>query len=74
MRGHVLQTKRAPEWVRGTIAAAASFSGDPSQDRDRRDFLALMGIEGVVFVSALPGCAPSCDGSHAGRPSGELIR
>jgi 3',5'-cyclic AMP phosphodiesterase CpdA len=28
-----------------------------SQDWDRRDFLALMGIGGLVFASGLPGCA-----------------
>ena len=39
--------------------AARPVSGDMSQDWDRRDFLSLLGIGGLVFASGLPGCAGS---------------
>jgi hypothetical protein len=38
-----------------------------SQDIDRRDFLALMGVGGLVFASGLPGCASAAPGPVAAR-------
>jgi hypothetical protein len=38
-----------------------------SQDIDRRDLLALMGIGGLVFASGLPGCASAAAGPVAAR-------
>jgi hypothetical protein len=37
------------------------------QDFDRRDFLALMGVGGLVFASGLPGCASAATGAVAAR-------
>jgi 3',5'-cyclic AMP phosphodiesterase CpdA len=38
------------------------------RDFERRDFLALMGIGGVVFASSLAGCAAAASGSAARAP------
>ena len=38
---------------------APCFQGHAGQDWDRRDFLSLLGIGGLVFASGLPGCGGS---------------
>src|ERR1700722_17875262 len=47
-------------------------SGGMSQNWDRRDFLSLMGIGGLVFASGLPGCGASATAgpAHAGPAVG----
>jgi hypothetical protein len=40
------------------------------QDRRRRDFLALMGVGGVVFASGLPGCGAAALGPSVTPPLG----